>query len=259
MKTITVQDQGEKITITLNRPERRNAFDSVMINELTMAFKEVNKNLKVRILHLTGSGESFCSGADLEWMRSMKNFSFEQNLEDSKALFEMFETLAMSPVPITAIVKGHVMGGANGILSMCDVVAAEKSTQFAFSEVKLGLVPAVISPFILSKMKKSSARNLMITGRIFSAQEAYDGGLIEFVGTVNEIESYMDQIHKALSIAGPEAVRETIQLISHVDNCYDWQEVKSITTKTIANKRVSVEGQEGLNAFFEKRKPNWVK
>lgn len=257
MEYIKVEDNQNNYRVVLSRPEKRNAFHPKMIQELTQAFRDI-KNSKARYVHLCGEGESFCAGADLGWMKSMKNYTLEENLRDSQELFDMFEALSESPIPVTARVQGHVMGGANGLLSMCDVVAAENTTNFAFSEVRLGLVPAVISPFILSKMQKSYARGLMITGRLFSAEEALKGGLIEFCGTSTEVDDYLTEVHKSLLMAGPDSVKETINLLGALETCYDWKEVKNLTTRTIAQRRVSAEGQEGLSAFFDKRQPSWV-
>ncbi|MCB9025817.1 MAG: enoyl-CoA hydratase/isomerase family protein [Bdellovibrionaceae bacterium] len=256
MKFVKIIKNFHSYVVELNRPEKKNAFHPEMIKEITMAFTEI-QNTSVRFVELLGAGKSFCAGADLEWMKSMKDFSFEQNKADSLELFKMFETISQCHVPIIAKVQGHVMGGANGLLSMCDVVAAEHNTLFSFSEVRLGLVPSVISPFILSKMQKSVARSLMITGRIFSAEEAYHGGLIEFCGEMSEVDNFLEDVRKSLFSAGPEAVKDTISLIGAVENCYDWDQVKELTTDVISKKRISPEGQEGLKAFFEKRKPEW--
>ena len=257
MEFIEVLDKDNCFQVQLNRPEKRNAFHPQMIQEITEAFKAVNDS-SARYVHLCGTGESFCAGADLEWMKSMKNYSLDENKKDSLELFAMFETISQCHLPITAQVQGHVMGGANGLLSMCDVVAAEEKTKFSFSEVRLGLVPAVISPFILSKMHKPAARSLMVTGRVFTAQEAYIGGLIDYQGTKDEVDKFLKSVHKSILAAGPEAVKDTISLLGEVENCFDWEQVRDLTTSAIAEKRVSDEGQEGLSAFFEKRKASWV-
>ena len=257
MDFIEVKKDANSYQIQLNRPEKRNAFHPQMIKEITEAFRAV-KNSSARYVHLCGAGESFCAGADLEWMKSMKEFSYQENKEDSLELFAMFETMSQCHLPITARVQGHVMGGANGLLSMCDVVAAEENTKFAFSEVRLGLIPAVISPFVLSKMHKPLARSLMVTGRVFSTKEAYNGGLIEFAGNNEEVGEFLTTVHKSIVSAGPEAVKDTINLLGEVENCFDWEQVRDITTTAIAEKRVSDEGQEGLSSFFEKRKASWL-
>ncbi|MCB0355766.1 MAG: enoyl-CoA hydratase/isomerase family protein [Bdellovibrionales bacterium] len=257
MEFIKVEEQQQVLQIQLNRPDKKNAFHPQMIEELTSAFQSV-KNSAARYIHLCAAGESFCAGADLHWMQSMKDYSFEENKKDSLLLFKMFETMSQCPLPITAKVKGHVMGGANGLIAMCDIVAAEHSTQFAFSEVRLGLIPAVISPFVLSKMHKPAARSLMVTGRVFSSEEAYKGGLIEFKGDEVEVDEFLASVHKSILTAGPEAVRETIHLLGEVENCFEWEQVRDLTTTAIAKKRISEEGQEGLTAFFAKRKPAWL-
>ena len=256
MNFIKVEESKSCYQIALNRPDKKNAFHSEMIAELTQAFKGI-KSSKSRYVHICAEGPSFSAGADLDWMKSMKDFSFEENKRDANLLFDMFEALSQSPLPITAKVKGHVMGGANGIVAMCDVVASETQTLFAFSEVKLGLIPAVISPFVLSKMSKSMARGLMLSGRAFTAGEALQGGLIHFQGSSSEVDEYLNKVHKSFLEAAPEAVKETLALLGTIENCYEWGEVREVTTNAISERRVSREGQEGMSAFFEKRKPNW--
>lgn len=256
MNFIKVKEDNYGISIELNRPEKKNAFHPQMIAEITQAFQKV-KSTKARYVLLSGAGESFCAGADLDWMKSMKGYDYKENKADSLKLFHMFETISQTHLPVMASVQGHVMGGANGLLAVCDVVAAVERTQFSFSEVRLGLVPAVISPFVLSKMHKSSARSLMVTGRMFSAQEAYHGGLVEFVGDPQEVENFLKKNVKALLSAGPEAVSKTLALLSQIEKTFDWEEIRELTTDVIAQKRVSSEGQEGLTAFFEKRNPAW--
>ncbi|MCB0392509.1 MAG: enoyl-CoA hydratase/isomerase family protein [Bdellovibrionales bacterium] len=257
MEFIKVSEEKNCLRVELYRPEKKNAFHPQMIREITKVFEKVEES-SARYVHLCGAGDSFCAGADLEWMKSMKNYTLEQNKQDSLELFKMFETISQCHLPITAKIQGHVMGGANGLVSMCDVVAAENNTQFAFSEVRLGLIPAVISPYILSKMHKPAARSLMVTGRVFSAEEALRGGLIEFCGTQEEVDKFLSSVHKSILAAGPVAVKDTISLLGEVENCFDWEQVRQLTTTAIAEKRVSEEGQEGLAAFFEKRKPNWT-
>ena len=189
----------------------------------------------------------------------MKGYAFDKNQKDSVQLFAMFEAAAQCPIPIVAKVKGHVMGGANGLVAMADIAAACSDTVFAFSEVRLGLVPAVISPFVLAKMNKASAREKMITGRRFSEPERLNSGLVQFVGAEKAVDRFINEITEAILNSGPEAVHTTIQLLGDLDRCSDWEQIKELTTRVIAERRVSVEGQEGLTAFFDKRKPTWSK
>jgi len=256
MKNILLSENNKVIHIKLNRPEKRNAFNAEMIGELTDAFKRVDKN-SARVVYLEGEGPSFCAGADLEWMKSIKDFSYEDNMKDSKVLFDMFMAVKKCPLPLITRVHGHVMGGANGLAAVSPLVAAENNTAFAFSEVKVGLVPAVISPFVLAKMNRSSAIEKMLTGRVFSVEEAQQGGLVQYVGDVHDVNMYIEKCIKRIKSAGPEAVFETAQLLHRIEGERDWAKLKEITAKVISERRVSEEGQEGLNAFFEKRNPKW--
>ena len=241
----------------LGRPEVHNAMNSEMIGELTKAFKRPMSEKGIRVVHLSGEGKSFCAGADLHYMKSMAGFSLEENRADSVLLFEMFEAVQKCPVPVVAHLHGSVMGGASGLAAACDYVAAESGTKFCFSEVKLGLVPAVISPFVLKKMEGALARELMLTARLFESEEAQRGHLVQFVGSGDSCKEHLDHLIKRVLKAGPEAVRETKKLLNFVEEGSSWNDVKQETTKVIAERRVSPEGQEGISAFFEKRAPKW--
>lgn len=254
---VKVEEKNELFSIRLNRPDVRNAFHPEMIQQLTEAFAKATHS-KARAVFLTGEGPSFCAGADLEWMKSMKNFSLQENAKDSEKLFTMFETARNCLLPIVCRIQGHVMGGATGLVAVSDLVAAESTTRFCFSEVKLGLAPAVISPFILRKMNMSQARELMLTARIFSAEEAQVGGLINFQGSPQEVDQYLRSQLQLIFASGPEAVRATKQLINTVTQPL-LNGLKEQTAKVIAERRVSHEGQEGLRAFFDKDTPRWKK
>lgn len=244
-------------TIALNRPEKRNAFYPEMIRAVTQAFREASADKTVRAILLTGHGTSFCSGGDLEWMKSMSKYTEQQNLQDAEELFEMFASIRNTPVPVVGRIFGHAFGGGLGLISACDIVAAEEKTQFCFSEVKWGLVPAVISPFVCERARPNQLREWFLTARVFTAREAQTGGLIEFVGSsMAEVDAYLEKTFELLLAAGPEALRETKAL--HQDySAIRWRDIKSKVTKLIAARRVSAEGQEGLAAFLEKRQPQW--
>lgn len=256
-KFIRLEKQNAVYALILNRPEKRNAFHAEMILEITKAAEMVAKDSNARVLLIKGDGPSFCSGADLDWMRSMKDFSFEQNLSDSRNLFRMFEAIYDLDIPVIARVQGHAMGGALGLISVCDIVGAETQTQFCFSEVKWGLVPAVISPFAIRKMTKSFADQLMLTAKVFHSDEALSCGLIQFKGTLTEVDEFISDQLKLLTQAAPIAVRETKNLLKKIEG-FDPKKHLALTTKVISERRTSEEGQKGLGFFINKEKPVWT-
>lgn len=258
MATIKVIKENFVWKVQLNRPERRNAFAPEMIQELTNVFKLAQQNEELQAIVLSGEGPSFCSGADLEWMKSMAEYDLSQNKKDSLELFEMFETARKCTIPVVGQAHGHVMGGALGLLAVCDVVAANENTKFGFSEVKLGLVPAVISPFILEKMNPSQARRWMITGQVFNAHQALESGLVHFVDNEVQVNEFVQSLLNQLCQCGPQAVRHLKQLLNDLPSL-SGAEIKERTSAVIAERRVSKEGQEGLRSFFAKKAPSWVR
>jgi methylglutaconyl-CoA hydratase len=256
-QTLEIDKQGPVVTVSLNRPEVRNAFHPSMIAELTEVFAALSQVSDVSAIILRGRGASFCAGADLGYMKSMAAFTYEENERDAQSLFEMFWTLANCPHPVIGKVHGHAMGGAVGLVSICDVAAAESGTKFCFSEVKLGLVPAVISPFILQKMNPGAARRYMLSAEVFEASEALTSGLVQFVGSETEVDGFIKNTAQNFSASGPEAVRATKKLLKAITETTDWQKRREVTTHVIAERRVSAEGQEGLKAYLEKRAPHW--
>jgi methylglutaconyl-CoA hydratase len=231
--------------VTLARPERRNAFDAALIAELTDAFADVGD---ARAVVLTGDGESFCAGADVEWMRASVDLSYEENVEDALTLRRMLDAIDSCPAPVVAVVHGHALGGGAGLVACADVAIAEAETVFAFSEVKLGIVPAVISPFVLAKTGRGPARRYFVTGERFDAWNALWMGLVQEV-TV-EPERALEDVLQQIASAGPDAARVAKQLARRAHAAEE-------TAHLIAERRVSDEGQEGLRAFLEKRPPTW--
>ncbi|MCB0366027.1 MAG: enoyl-CoA hydratase/isomerase family protein [Bdellovibrionaceae bacterium] len=259
MSGVEIKNQNGVLSVCLNRPDVHNAMDAEMIADLTAAFAQPHSDQSIRVVRLFGNGRSFCAGADLKYMKSMAGFDLKENQADAEKLFDMFEAVRNCPVPVLARLHGSVMGGASGLAAACDHVAAEPGTKFCFSEVKLGIAPAVISPFVMEKMNPALARELMMTARLFESEEALSGGLIQFVGSREECEEQLDKVTERILAAGPEAVRVTKDLLNKVSEANSWSELKSLTTKVIAERRVSAEGQEGIGAFFEKRPPSWQK
>ncbi len=256
MKHLKLTSNQNIVTVALNRPEKRNAFHPEMIQELTEVFTGFQSEEKLRAVILTGEGESFCSGGDLEWMKSMAQFSHSENLQDANLLFDMFSAIRTTPVPVVGRVFGHCFGGGAGLVSVCDIVAAELKTQFCFSEVKWGLVPAVISPFVVERAHASAVREWFTTAKVFLADEAMAGGLINFSGNLSDVDAYMEHTLKLILGAAPEAVRET-KALHQSYSTLDWDAIRYKVTGIIADRRVSVEGQKGLQAFLNKTTPNW--
>lgn len=254
MKWITVSNKNYVCEVTLNRPEVRNAFDPEMITEITQTFQTIPESARVVVLR--GAGEVFCSGADLEWMKSMVHYSFDENKNDSLKLYGMFKAMEECRVPVVAMVQGAAMGGALGLMAVTDVVIAVDSAKFCFSEVKLGLVPAVISSFVLQKSSLGLISPWMIAGKVFGAHEAQRMGLVHEVAAVEKVEEILSSWIKNFLEAAPEAVKETKALVSHVLEL-EKEQRKDKTIALIAARRVSAEGQEGLKAFLEKRAPAW--
>ena len=253
MKYIKLEDWSAdpKIKIlSLNRPEVKNAFHPEMIHEISSFFEEFIKHQKeTKLIVLKGEGNAFCAGADLNWMKSMVNFTLEENLADSKKLWTMFENIRLCSVPIVGVAQGSVFGGALGLLACCDYVFAEKSTQFCFSEVKLGLAPAVISDFISQKIPDAFFRPFMLSAEVFNSTQAMQMGLVH---KIVESDFNLEAMLKNFMANGHEAMRETKQLLNillHEDNA---EARKTYCTQVIATRRMSSEAQERLKKFLTK-------
>jgi len=255
-KNILFQLDEKKIArIFLNRPDSRNAFNELMISELSDAFKTVN-SLKPRFCVLQGNGNTFCSGADLKMMQNASKLSEKENEAEAVKLEQMFFSLSQVQCPVITVVHSSAFGGALGLIACSDIVIAEEKTQFAFSEVKLGIVPAVISSYVLQKTSQAKLAPWMMSGRVFDSQIALHMGLVHEVCPQDQKDFFLSQWEQALLQAGPQAISTTKNLIKQISETSKDQHQK-ITTQLIAKVRVSSEGQEGLNSFLEKRKPNW--
>lgn len=255
---LTEIDAGIGI-VTLNRPERHNAFDDTMIAELADAMERMASDPAVRIVVISSTGKSFCAGADLEWMQRAAAFSLEENRRDAGELAEMLRRIADCPKPVLARVQGPAYGGGIGLIAACDMAVATFETRFALTEVKLGLIPAVIGPHVIAAIGERHARRYMLTAEVFSAAEAYRIGLIhEMVADVASLDDAIGEWVEALLKNGPQALAECKALIRSVANRPLGPKVIEHTVDRIANVRVSPEGQEGLDAFLQKRKPDWA-
>jgi methylglutaconyl-CoA hydratase len=257
--TIKVETGSGIASIVLNRPDIRNAFNEVMIAELTDALHQAGKREDIRVIILKGEGKSFCAGADLNWMRDVSKYSYEQNYAESYRLSECFYSIYSSPKPTIAVVHGAAIGGANGLLAACDIAVCDNETVFSLSEVKIGIVPACISPYVIKRVGEYGARELMLTGRRITGTEAENYKLVNKSLPADQIERYTDQMVKMLLTSGPAAITHCKTLIDKVVNHIDLNEALTYTAQMIAAIRASEEGQEGMTAFLEKRKPNWVK
>lgn len=245
MPALRIERDDDVLRLTLARPETRNAFDAALIAELSEAFVDVGK---ARAVVLAGEGKSFCAGADVEWMRSSVDLSHDENVADANALRRMLEVIDTCPAPVVAVVQGHALGGGVGLVACADIAVAHESAVFAFSEVKLGIIPAVISPFALRKIGESAARRYFVTGERFDAATALRLGLVHEV--TGDLDAALDRLLGELRTAGPRAARHAKKLVLERPDAAD-------TARRIAERRTSDEGQEGLRAFLERRRPSW--
>ena len=256
-ETILIEKQGRIAWIWLNRPDVHNAFNAAMVRELRGALAGLRDDASVRAIVLSGRGRSFCSGADLNWMREIIRFSYEQNLEESTALADFLYELYAFPKPTIARVNGTAVGGGTGFLAACDIVVADAGAQFGLSEVKIGLVPACIAPYIVRRTGEGRARRYFLTGERFDAVRAAEIGLVNDVAPVGELDAKVDEIAALLLASGPEALAQCKELLRRVPGM-DFAAAGPYTAEMIARLRISLEGQEGMAAFLEKRKPKWT-
>jgi methylglutaconyl-CoA hydratase len=247
---------GPVAHVVLDRPETRNAFDGAMVRELGDAVGAASARDDVRILVLAGRGSVFCAGADVAWMKKIAGFTREENLADARALFELFEAIERSPKAVVAFVQGAALGGGAGLAAVADIVVAEEGADFGFTEVRLGLVPAVISPYVVRKIGASAARELFLTGERFTAARAASIGLVHSVVKLDELDATVDDRVRELLRAAPGAVAAAKGLVRSVSG-HPAESFRELVCRLIAERRASEEGQEGLRAFLEKRDPQW--
>lgn len=255
--TITFKTDDRIARVTFCRPEIHNAFNSTMISEMTDVFGKIEKDEDIRVVLLTGEGKSFCAGADLNWMRGVIKQTFDQNLAESNALAELFNKIYRCRRPVIGRINGAAIGGGTGFVAVCDMAIAARSAKFSFSEVKIGVVPACIGPYVVKKMGEGKARELFITGERMNAERAHEVGLVNKVVDDDQLDDAVDALVKTLLSSGPEAVAMAKKLVREVPEMTPAQ-FKPYTAEMIAKLRVSDEGQEGMDAFLNKRKPNWV-
>ena len=246
-------------TVTLNNPDKHNAFDDKVIAQLTIIFMEIAERNDINVMILASTGKSFSAGADLGWMKRMASYSYKENLSDANALAQMLSALNFLPQTTIAQIQGAAFGGAVGLASCCDIVIASNKASFCLSEVKLGLIPATISPYVVNAIGQKASRRYFQTAERFFADKAQQLGLVDEIVTVEELEDTVNNMVITVLKNGPQAVRQAKQLALDVAYQEINNELLSITSESIASIRVSDEGQEGLTAFFEKRPASWIK
>ena len=258
MNNLQLHVAGLVATVTLNRPEVRNAFNEALIAEITQAFQELGQRDDVRCIVLAANGSAFCAGADLNWMRSMADYTREQNLADAGRLAAMMRTIYECPKPTIARIQGDVYAGGTGLVAVCDMAVSVDTANFCLSEVKLGLVPSTISPYVIRAMGARAAHRHFLTAERFSAAEALRIGFVHEVVASDALDGKVAELSMALVNAGPEAVKLCKKLVQDVAGKDITPELVNLTIASIADVRVSAEGREGLQSFLQKRKPNWL-
>lgn len=253
---LTTERVGSVERLTLNRPQVRNAFNDAMIAELFEWARETASDAGIRAVVICGAGPVFCAGADATWMSKTIERTHAENVADARLAAEMFRAIDELPVPVVGRVQGAAIGGGAGLAAVCDVVVADEHAIFGFTEVKLGVIPAVISPFVLAKIGRSAARELFLTGRRFDARHAVDVGLAHTVVAPSNLDAGVDGVLREVLSAGPEAIAAAKRLIALVAPI-SAEQAGALTSEMLAQRRVSSEGQEGLRAFLQKRRPGW--
>ena len=253
--TVTLTTEARGISrIAIARPDRKNAFDASLIAELTAAVRKVDRSARAVVLQ--SEGDTFCAGADIEWMRGMADYSLDDNVADSKALAGMFRALYDLEMPLVARVQGAAIGGGAGLVAVADIAVASTEASFAFSETRLGILPAVVSPYVVRKIGPARATALFVTGSRIEAKRAHEIGLVERVVEPGDLDAAVGRVLDAIVSGGPTAVNAAKRLVREIEG-RPVDEVADLTVKRIAEIRVSREGQEGLRAFLERRDPRW--
>ena len=257
-ETLTISIDGRVATVTLDRPDARNAFNEITITEIAMAFDTLGQNEEVRAIVLAANGPAFCAGADLNWMKKMAGYSFAENGDDAARLADMLRTIYLCPKPVVAKVQGDCYAGGMGLAAACDIVVAAAHANFCLSEVKLGLIPATISPYVIKAMGENAARRYFLTAERFSAAEAHRIGFAHEVVEADALDATVAGLVKALVSNSPNAVQEAKKLVRDISGQPVSDALLADTAERIAHIRASLEGREGVASFLEKRKPSWL-
>ena len=254
---LLVEKKDGVARVTLNRPDVRNAFDDALIKLLHEAFVSLGKDQSIRAVVLAGNGTAFCAGADLNWMKRMAGYDYAANQRDAQALADMLAALDRMPKPTLARVHGPAFAGGTGLVAACDIAVGTPEAKFCFSEAKLGLSPATISPHVLRAIGERAARRYFLTAEVFDAEEAHRIGMLSLLVSPSEIDTEIDKLLAHLLAGGPEAMRKIKELVRAVASRPLDDALVADTAKRIAEIRVSPEGKEGIASFLEKRKPSW--
>jgi methylglutaconyl-CoA hydratase len=257
-QTLEIIQEGPRATIWLNRPDVRNAFNETSIAEITQAFRVLDSDRDVRVIILAARGTAFCAGADLNWMKKMASYSEEENFSDAQALAEMMQVIYECNKPTIARVQGDCYAGGMGLVAACDMALAVDTAGFCLSEVRLGLIPATISPYVIRAIGERASRRYFLTAERFDAQEARRIGLVHEVVAEDQLDHEIDKLVHALLACSPHAIDEAKRLIRDVSGETIEPELVTDTVRRIAQIRVSEQGREGVQAFLNKRKPNWL-
>jgi methylglutaconyl-CoA hydratase len=257
LKTVLIKQDQDVISIILNRPQKKNALNAQLVSDLKTAFSFAKENKSIKIVILSGAGDSFCSGADLSYLISLKQNTYEENIKDSKILAGLFLMIAQFPKPVIAKVMGSALAGGCGLATVCDFVIAEENAKFGYPEVKIGFVAAIVSAFLIKQIGERKARELLLTGKIFSAKEAFGIGLINRAVPKNELENEINLLLKELRQNSPKAMEVTKELFNSFQYFENAKEVERLA-KINAEFRKTDDFFEGINAFLNKKKPNWT-
>lgn len=256
MSNLLLHREGEIATLILNRPEVHNAFDGALVMALRDRLRELAQNPQVRVVILTGAGGSFCAGGDTRWMRASLDWDAAENLADAERMADMYEAAWSLPKPLIGCVRGAAIGGGAGLVACCDLVVADADARFGFGEVKLGLIPAVIAQYVVPKIGISQARALFVSGERFTAERAFEIGLIHAVTPTDDLQATVQVLARRMLSGGPQAiaaVKQAVDAVWHMERAA----AQRYLVETIAALRVGAEAQEGLRAFLEKRSPEW--
>jgi methylglutaconyl-CoA hydratase len=256
--TLDVRRDGHVARVYLNRPDVRNAFNDGVIGELTRTFADLGADASLRCIVLGGHGKAFCAGADLNWMRAMAGYSWEQNRADAQALADMLWTIYSCPVPVVGRIQGDCYAGGLGLAAVCDVLVAAEGVNFCLSEAKLGLLPATIGPYVVKAMGEQAARRWFITAERFSATQAHAMGFVHELVASEALDTKVDELVAALVANGPMAVRACKKLVQDVGGRDIDADLRAETARRIADIRASDEGREGIQSFLGKRAPDWL-
>jgi methylglutaconyl-CoA hydratase len=256
--TLDIQRDGAVARVFLNRPDVRNAFNDAVIAELTATFRELGADPSLRAIVLGGRGKAFCAGGDLNWMRAMADYSWEQNRADAQALADMLYTLYTCPLPLVGRVHGDCYAGGVGLAAVCDVLVAAEGMHFCLSEAKLGLLPATIGPYVVRALGQQASRRYFVSAERFSGAEAHRLGFVHELASADTIDARVDAIVQTLVANGPAAVKASKKLVQDLAGQPLTPELRADTARRIADIRASDEGREGVQSFLNKRKPSWL-